>query len=175
MKIRQGFVSNSSSSSFVIALPKSYTFSEKEMTDIRAYIEDCDEYFTHYEELAQDAGKTEILDERERIQKQLDSGNFEEEADEEPVTDDIKNADIKKGFEFLTTVGSFWMDEPDWGMDVPTHYAALAICEVIGDKIRIGSMEGGPDGGSQMINIQSTAFKETEAMKLVKESFINED
>ena len=174
MKIRNGFVSNSSSSSFVIALPKTYKFSDEEMEAIRDYIEEYDDYFYHYEEEAEAAVNTEILDERERIQKMLETGKIPEE-DVDPVTDDIKNADIQKGLEFLTTASSFWLDEPNWGVEVPVHYAALAICEVLRDKIRIGSVEGGPDSGYQMINILSDAFKEKEAMKLVKESFINED
>jgi len=175
MKVRHGFVSNSSSSSFVIALPKSYKFSDEEMEKIRNYIEEYDSYFEYYEEKAEDAGNTELLDEREKIQLMLD-GKFTEEADQtEPVTDEIKNADIEKGLEYLTTVSTFWMDEPDWDIETPVHYAALAIFEVLGDKIQIGEIEGGPDNGSQILNILSSSFKDKGAITIIKESLINED
>ena len=174
MKIRNGFVSNSSSSSFVIALPKTYTFSDEEMEEIRGQIEDYDAYFSFYEEKAEEDGNTEVLDEREKIQKMLETGKMPEENDE-PVTDDIKNSDIQKGLKYLTEVSSVWLDEPGWGIEDPTHYAAVAITKVLGEKIVIGTIEGGPDNGYQIINILSTAFEGKEAMKLVKESFKNED
>lgn len=175
MKIRSGFVSNSSSSSFVIALPKTYKLSEEEMEAIRNEIEDWDEYFSHYEELAQETGNTEILDEREKIQKMLDTGVMTEE-DSDPVTDEIKNADIQKGLEYLTTTSCIWMDELfDYDINIPTWIAAKAIFYVIRDKVNIGSFEGGADGGQQVMNILSDAFKDKEAIKLIKESFINEN
>jgi len=136
MKIRNGFVSNSSSSSFVIALPRTYKLSDEEMAEIREVIEDFDEYFSHYEELAEEAGNTEILDEREKIQQMLDTGKMPEE-DAEPVTDDVKNADIERGLAFLITDGYFWCDEI-YG-DIPALIAAKAIFEVLADKILIAT------------------------------------
>jgi len=184
MKIRQGFVSNSSSSSFVVAsssssfvvaLPKDYKFSEEELVSIRDYIEEYDDYFSYYAEKAEEAGETELLDEREKIQMMLESGKFSEEKEEtEPVTDEIKDADIQKGLECLTTTSSFWMGEPGWDTEVPSYYAVLAIFEVLKDKISIGSIDVGPDRGSQILNILSTAFADTEAMKLVKDGVANE-
>jgi hypothetical protein len=164
MKIRNGFVSNSSSSSFIIALPKSYSISDEEMVVIRDIMEDYDEYFSHYEELAEEADNTEMLDEREKIQMMLDGKSIPEYV--EPVNDDIKNADIKKGFELLTTTGYFWSDEI-YG-DIPTQYAAKAIVEVLKDKIIVGSTKTTSDAG-QIINILADEFVNSKGMQMVKD------
>ena len=171
MKIRNGFISNSSSSSFVIALPKNYVISDEEMAEIRDVMEDLDEYFSHYEELAEEAGNTEVLDEREKIQMMLD-GKWMPEEDVEPVNDDVKNADIKNGFELLTTEGYFWHDEI-YG-DIPTQYAAKAIFEVLADKITIGSTETTSDAG-QIMNILADNFVNNPGMQILKESLLNEN
>ena len=165
MKIRQGFVSNSSSSSFVIALPKSYSISEEEMAEIRDIMEDFDEYFSYYEELAEAAGKTEMLDEREKVQKMLETGNFDEIEDAEPVTNDVKNVDIKKGFELLTTTGYFWSDEI-YG-DIPTQYAAKAIFEALRDKIVVASTSTSSDAG-QIVNILADEYINSKGMEIIK-------
>ena len=163
MKIRNGFVSNSSSSSFVIALPKDYSISDKEMAEIREQLEDYDEYFSYYEELAEEAGNTEVIDEREKIQMMLEGKAIPE--DVEPVNDDVKNADIKKGFEFLTTVGYFWSDEP---CD-PVEFAAKAIVEVLNDKIIVGSTETSSDAG-QIVNILADDYINSKGMEMVKDN-----
>lgn len=173
MKIRNGFVSNSSSSSFIIAIPKKYTLSDEEMSKIRDYLEDCDSYFSHYEELAEEAGNTEVLDEREKIQKMLESGNFEEMTDDEPVNDDIKNADIAKGLEYLKTVGELWQDSEGWD-NVPISAAAVAIVEELYSKTIITTIDGPSDCG-QIINILAESNYDSTGMKLLKESLINED
>ena len=172
MKIRQGFVSNSSSSSFVIALPNSYTISDEEMSVIRDEMEDYDEYFSYYAEKAEADGHTEVLDEREKLQNMLDSGNFEEPEEVEPVNDDVKNADIKKGFEFLITKGYFWFDELDGNN--PALYAAKAIVAVLKDKITIGYLDTSSDAG-QIINILASSYEDKKAMQLLKEHFKNEN
>lgn len=172
MKIRNGFVSNSSSSSFIIALPKSYKISDEEMANIRELMEDYDEYFDFYAELAESEGNTEILDEREKIQKMLDSGDFKEIEEVEPVNDNVKNADIQKGFEFLTTEGYFWKDEI-YG-DIPTFYAARAMVEVLYEKILIGTTNTASDAG-QIINILADDFINSKGMIIVKESLLNEN
>ncbi len=41
MKIRNGFVSNSSSSSYVVCLPKNYKFTDEEMERIKKRITRC--------------------------------------------------------------------------------------------------------------------------------------
>ena len=172
MKIRSGFVSNSSSSSFVIALPKSYKLSEEELKNIRNEIEDYDEYFSYYEKLAEDEGNTEIVDEREKVQKMLETGNFDDIEDVEPVNDNVKNADIKKGFEFLTTFGYFWSDEI-YG-DVTALYAAKAIVKVLHDNIIIASIDTNSDAG-QIVNILADDYINNKGMKKVKEVFTNEN
>ena len=174
MKIRQGFVSNSSSSSFIVALPKTYEISEEEMGLIRECIEDYDCYFSYYEELAEEAGETELLDERERIQKMLESGNFEEPANEEPVNDDVKNADIKKGFEYLTTIGSLWTDDLGYETnDTPMNVAAKAIIEVLKDKIIIGSLNTASDCG-QILNVLADGYRDSAGINLIKRNYIEE-
>jgi hypothetical protein len=173
MKVRNGFVSNSSSSSFVVAIPKGYKLSDEEMSEIRAGLEDYDSYFSHYEKLAEDEGNTEVLDEREKIQKMLESGNFEEMTDDEPVTDDIKNADIANGLQYLKTDGVLWQDSEYWD-DVPASAAASAIVEVLHDKVIITSIDG-PSGCGQTINILAESNLASTGMKLLKESLINED
>lgn len=170
MKIRNGFVSNSSSSSFVIALPKSYVFSEDEMISIREQLEDYDSYFSYYEELAEQNGETEILDEREKIQKMLDTGQMPED-DAEPVNDEVKNKDIQKGFEFLTTTGHLWTD--DW-IEGPEGFAAKAIVDVLLEKIQVADFDVPSDCGS-VINILSDSYIESNGMKLLKDFFTNED
>lgn len=172
MKVRQGFVSNSSSSSFVIALPKTYIISDEEMAEIRETMQDYDAYFEHYEQIAEDAGETELLDERERIQKQLEAGKCEEMAEiEEPVTDKVMDADIQKAFEFLTTTGYFLSDEI-YG-DETTLYAAKAIVEVLNDKIVIGSTDTTSDAG-QVINVLADDYINSEGMKLVYQDYVEE-
>ncbi len=171
MKIRSGFVSNSSSSSFVIALPKNYKITDEEMVEIRDLMEEYDGYFDYYSELAESEGNTELIDEREKVQKMLKTGNFEEEVEEvEPVNDDVKNADIKKGFEFLTTAGYFWSDE----VYDPVEYAAKAIVEILNEKILVGSTETSSDAG-QVINILADSFIKSKGMAIVKESLTNEN
>lgn len=172
MKIRQGFVSNSSSSSFVIALPKSYKFSDEEMAEIRDQLEDYDGYFDYYGEIAESQGNTEVVDERERIQQMLESGKFEEVEEVEPVNDNVKNVDIQKGFEFLTTDGYFWHDEIHG--DIPTLYAAKAIFEALMDKIVVTSTETSSDAG-QVVNILADSYVNTRGSKLLREYIKNED
>jgi hypothetical protein len=164
MKIRNGFVSNSSSSSFVVALPKDYSLSDEEMAEIREMMEDFDEYFSYYEDMAEARGEIEMIDEREKIQMMLEGKAIPE--DVEPVTDDVKNKDIKKGFEFLTTTGYFWADEIDG--DVPVLYAAKAIVEVLYNEIIIDSLETNSSAG-QIVNILADGYINSKGMKKVKE------
>lgn len=177
MKIRQGFVSNSSSSSFVIALPKDYKISDEDIEKIRNEIENYDCYFAYYEEIAETEGNTELLDEREKIQKMLESGNFKEPEEEEPVNDDIKNKDIVNGFEFLTTNGFLETDSYEYDFNstpTPTLVAAVSIVEVLEDSILIDSLETASGGGC-IINILADNYSNTEGMKLVKDSIKNEN
>jgi len=154
MKIRNGFVSNSSSSSFVVAISKNYQLSEQELESIRYHMEDCDEYFSYYEEIAQKAGDTEMLDEREKIQKMLETGNFEEEESLDPVNDDVKNADIARGFEHLKKNGFIWTDSEEWFRgEIPVMTAANAIIDVISDKVLVAKIDLGSGSFGTVINI----------------------
>lgn len=174
MKIRNGFVSNSSSSSFIIALPKSYTLSEEELSTIREEMEDYDCYFTYYEELAEEAGETELVDERERIQKMIETGKIEEEITE-PVTDKIKNTDIQKGFDYLTTNGYLWTESYNWsGYEIPIFTAAVCIIEVLELKIKIASLTTCSENG-QILNILADDYINSKGMGYIKEHFNNEN
>ena len=167
MKIRNGFVSNSSSSSFVIALPKSYKLSEEELEEIRDEIENHDCYFSYYEELAEEAGETELTDERERIEKMLQTGKMEEEITD-PVTDEIKNRDIQKGLEYLTINGCLYEDYNIWSnYEIPYLTAAICIARVLTPKTLVASFDTFSDGG-QILNILAEDYVETAGMKILK-------
>jgi hypothetical protein len=175
MKIRNGFVSNSSSSSFVIALPRSYKLSEEELVEIRGAMEDYDCYFEYYEEIAEKQGETEVIDEREKIQQMLESGNFEEVEQVDPVNDDVMNADIEKSFEFLVSDGFFWTCSYNWDShEIPLYTAAKAIIDTLGDKIQVDSFDTSSEGG-QITNILADAAINAPGMLIVKKFFQEAD
>ena len=170
MKIRTSFFSNSSSSSYIIAFPRNYQFSEEELTEIKKDIKDTDYYFLRQKIFN---SKQEFLTEAEKIQKMLATGDFSD--GEFILTDDMINQDIQKAAEFLYNNGCFYMYE-DYGYnekELAIRAISIRIMEVLNNKIIIGTINTGPDEGS-IFNILAKENKNKQAFTLIKEC-INEN
>jgi len=174
MKKRNGFVSNSSSSSFIVALPKNYELSEEELEAIKEKMEDYDCYFSYYEEMAEEAGEIELMDERERIQKMIETGVAEPEVTE-PVTDEVKSQDIRKGLKWLTINGYIWKDSNEWqGQEIPIFTAGMSIVNILMPKIKLAEIDQYSSDTGQIINVLADVRYE-EGLERIKEHFQNEN
>jgi len=162
-------------STIIMALPKSYLLSDEEMAQIREGLESYDDYFGYYEEQAEKQGKTEVLDEREKIQQMLDSGNFEEVVEEDPVNDDVKNRDIAEAMHLLTTKGHIWCDWENPFDSLPIIIAADAITKTLHEKIIIRPINACASNGGQILNILADEYINQPGMKLAKEFILDED
>jgi hypothetical protein len=137
MKIRSGFVSNSSSSSFVIA------FTEKMLTEEikeKAILEYKDRYSDYYfKDFEEDYEKDEEDEEDEK--------NEEDEEDEEEVSDKL----FKKAIDMVCNDNIIVEDESNSKIEA----LACSICISLLKTHKIAEINGGPDDQISYVNVLS--------------------